>query len=132
MRTIKELILHCTATPEGRNVSVEQVDEKHRLRGFKCIGYHFLIGLKGEIQNGRPIEQIGAHCTGRNQNSIGIAYVGGVDRNNKPKDTRTPEQKQALKKLVEDLKKRFPGVTVHGHNEYANKACPSFDVKKEF
>jgi N-acetylmuramoyl-L-alanine amidase len=132
MRTIKELILHCTATQEGVEVSVERVNQWHQLRGFRCIGYHFLIGLHGEVWKGRPVEEIGAHCTGHNQNSIGICYVGGCDKNMRPKDTRTPEQKQALKQLVNELKKQYPEATVHGHNEFANKACPCFDVKKEF
>lgn len=132
MRTIKELILHCTATQEGVEVSVERVNQWHQLRGFRCIGYHFLIGLHGEVWKGRPVEEIGAHCTGHNQNSIGICYVGGCDKNMRPKDTRTPEQRQALKQLVNELKKQYPEATVHGHNEFANKACPCFDVKKEF
>lgn len=132
MRPIKEVIIHCTATQEGVPISVERVNQWHQLRGFRCIGYHFLIGINGEVWKGRGVDEIGAHCTGHNQHSIGICYVGGCDKNMKPKDTRTPAQRQSLKKLVDDLLKQYPNATVHGHNEFANKACPCFDVKKEF
>lgn len=82
---------------------------------------------------GRPIEQIGAHCKGENANSIGICYIGGMDKENKKaKDTRTDAQKKALVELVASLKEQYPDATIHGHNEFANKACPSFDVQKEF
>ena len=132
MRTIKELILHCTATREGVPCTVAQVNEWHKKRGFRCIGYHYLIGLQGEIWQGRPLESIGAHCEGHNQFSIGICYVGGLDASGKAKDTRTNAQKQSLKKLLVELQKQYPQATIHGHNEFSNKACPCFDVQKEF
>ena len=88
-RKIKEIIIHCTATKEGRNYSVEDVDLWHRERGFDCIGYHYLVDLNGLILTGRDIGRVGAHCKGHNANSIGICYVGGLDKNGKSKDTRT-------------------------------------------
>lgn len=130
MRPIKQIIIHCTATPEGRPVSVADVTKWHLNRGFDGIGYHYLIGLNGEIWTGRALEKPGAHTTGQNQNSIGICYVGGCDRSMKPKDTRTTAQKIAMRKLVELLLHLFPACKIHGHNEYAAKACPSFDVQK--
>lgn len=132
MRKIKKIIIHCTATPEGRSETVKEVDAWHRQRGFSKIGYHYLIGLNGERWQGRNIEEPGAHCEGQNTNSIGICYVGGLAADGKtPKDTRTVMQKTALRTLIEEIKASYPGVTIHGHNEFANKACPSFDVKKE-
>ena len=130
MRQIKEIILHCTATQEGREVHVADVDRWHKQQGWECIGYHYLITLDGKIEKGRPEWKIGAHCKGHNNISIGIAYVGGVDYQGKPKDTRTDAQKRALVQLLRELKGRYPKATIHGHNEFAAKACPSFNVQK--
>lgn len=133
MRKIYKIIIHCSATPEGREYTVADITTWHKQRGFSSIGYHYVIYLDGSIHEGRPLENVGAHTLGENANSIGICYIGGMDKDNKhPKDTRTQEQKESLIKLVADLKKEFPEVTVHGHNEFANKACPSFNVKNEF
>lgn len=132
MRNINKLIIHCSATPEGRNVTVEDITAWHKQRGFQTIGYHYIIYLDGSVHIGRNESEIGAHTLGQNSNSIGICYIGGTDENFKPKDTRTPEQKETLIKLVDKLKLKYPDATVHGHNEFANKACPSFDVRTEF
>ena len=133
MRFINKIIIHCTATPEGRAHTVSDVDRWHNERGFSEIGYHYLIGLNGEIWKGRSIEKVGAHTTGCNTNSIGIAYVGGMTKDMKSaKDTRTPEQKESLLKLLTELKATYKDVKVYGHRNFANKACPSFDAKKEY
>ena len=132
MRNINKIIIHCSATPEGRHTTVEEIKRWHIARGFTNIGYHYVIYLDGSVHAGRPESTPGAHCKGQNSNSIGICYVGGMDNGNvHPKDTRTPAQKAALIKLVSELKTRFTNATVHGHREFANKACPSFDVKSE-
>lgn len=128
MRELKEIILHCTATKEGQDYSAEQVRKWHLDRGFNDIGYHFLIRLDGTVEAGRPLETVGAHCKGHNANSIGIAYVGGLDKNGRPKDTRTLPQKEAMRRLVDDLKQYFPRLEVHCHNEYSTKSCPCFSV----
>lgn len=132
MRKIDKIILHCSATKEGQGFAVEDIDRWHKARGFAKIGYHKVIYLDGSIHNGRPLEQIGAHTLGHNATSIGICYIGGLDENGKPKDTRTKEQKEALINLVNTLKAEYPGAKVYGHYEFAAKACPCFDVKKEF
>lgn len=132
MRKINKIIIHCAATPEGKDFTVQQIDQWHRQRGFRCIGYHFVIYRDGTVHKGRPIEQVGAHCTGQNANSIGICYIGGCAADGKtPKDTRTPAQKAALIALVRELKASYPKATVHGHNDFAAKACPSFNVKND-
>lgn len=128
MRTITEIIIHCSATPEGKDFTVSDIDLWHRQRGFKMVGYHYVIRLDGTIEQGRPLEMIGAHCTGHNAHSIGICYIGGLDRSGNPKDTRTQVQKDVLWSLVKSLQKRFPDATVHGHREFANKACPCFSI----
>ena len=130
MRELKEIILHCTATREGQDYSVEQVRRWHLDRGFNDIGYHFLIRMDGTVEAGRPLETVGAHCKGHNANSIGIAYVGGVGKNGSPKDTRTLPQKEAMRRLVYDLKQHFPRLEVHCHNEYSTKSCPCFSVSE--
>lgn len=133
MRTIDTIIIHCTATPAGRNVTVADVTEWHRRRGFATIGYHYLIGLDGTIYPGRPIHQTGAHCRGHNARSIGIAYVGGTLADCRtPADTRTPQQRESLRKLVADLRKRFPGAKLCGHRDLAPTGCPGFDVNSCF
>lgn len=156
MRQIDEIIIHCSATPEGRRVTVAEIDRWHRERGFRSIGYHYVVYIDGSVHEGRPVDQAGAHCSGHNGRSIGICYVGGTDGRGIPKDTRTNAQREALKKLIRQLKCRFPGATVHGHNEltckraqsgarsgyaecsrqcaecvFAAKACPSFNVKTD-
>lgn len=132
MRKIDKIILHCSATPEGKDFTVQQIDASHRQRGFQGIGYHFVVYRDGSVHRGRPINQIGAHATGYNANSIGICYIGGCAADGKtPKDTRTQAQRDTLVRLVRELKAQFPCASVHGHNEFANKACPSFNVQKE-
>lgn len=130
MRTIDKIIIHCSDTPDGRAVTVDEIRRWHKERGFSDIGYHYVIMLDGSVCDGRPLEQAGAHCKGQNAHSIGICYVGGCDLNRRPKDTRTDAQKTAMAGLIRELKRRFPTATIHGHNEFANKACPSFDVQK--
>ena len=132
MRKITEIIVHCTATPEGRWHTVADVDRWHRQRGFFGIGYHFLVLLDGTIATGRPLWRVGAHCTGHNTHSVGICYVGGLDAQGKPKDTRTPEQRKAMQQLIQLLKSVFVGATVYGHRDFAAKACPCFDARKEY
>lgn len=157
MREITEIIVHCTASPEGQEITVKQIDSIHRRQNhWNGIGYHKVIYLDGSIHDGRPIDVMGAHCSedGHNRHSIGIVYVGGCARDGKtPKDTRTPEQKAALANLLEELHKKYSNATLHGHRElvcslkkkdpphpcsrckgypalciYAKKSCPSFDV----
>ncbi|MCM1369245.1 MAG: N-acetylmuramoyl-L-alanine amidase [Candidatus Amulumruptor caecigallinarius] len=130
MRKIDKIILHCAATPEGRDVSAAEIRRWHLARGFRTIGYHYVVRIDGTVERGRPEEEIGAHCTGKNARSIGVCYVGGLDAATlKPKDTRTPAQRVSLRMLVADLLRRFPEATVHGHREFAAKACPCFDVR---
>lgn len=132
-RNIKELIVHCSATPEGKDYSVDTIRQWHLQRGFSDIGYHYVIYRDGSIHIGRDESIIGAHCTGHNTNSIGVCYIGGCATDGKtPKDTRTTEQKQSLVKLLKELKTKYPQASIHGHRDFANKACPSFDATKEY
>lgn len=134
-RVIKEIIVHCTATPEGRDYTVEDIKKDHLKRGFSDIGYHYVIYRDGTIVNGRDVDIIGAHCSrgGHNQYSIGVCYVGGLAANRKAKDTRTEEQKASLLSLLLDLKKFYPNAQIYGHHDFdKGKECPCFDAKMEY
>lgn len=132
------IVLHCSATPEGTDYSVEQIHKWHLARKFLGCGYNFIIYRDGTIHEGRPAWATGAHTSGYNSTSIGICYVGGVASDGKTaKDTRTPAQKEALLQLVHELmgKYKIPLNKVCGHYQFANKACPSFKMdvfRKEY
>lgn len=132
MRRIKEIIIHCSATKEGKDYTVSDIDKWHKRNGWKGIGYHYVVYRDGTIHSGRPVTEIGAHCQGHNANSIGVCYIGGLDSEGNPKDTRTEEQKRSLLNLVRRLKEKYVFATIHGHSEYAAKACPCFDAWNEY
>lgn len=132
MRKINLIIIHCTATIEGRDYTVSTIDSWHRHRGFDCIGYHYVIYRDGSVHTGRSLYKVGAHCKGHNANSIGVCYVGGVGKDGNPKDTRTPQQRDALVNLLMRLKRQFPHAVIRGHRDFAAKACPSFDATTEY
>lgn len=133
-----EIILHCAATPEGKVFTAKDIDRMHKQRGFKKIGYHYVIDLDGTVEKGREESESGAHAVNHNSKSIGICYIGGVAKDGKtPKDTRTKEQKIAMYELVDKMMKKYniPLDKVYGHYQFANKACPSFKIeqfRKEF
>jgi len=133
MRPLDKIILHCSATREGQDISVETMRQWHLKRGWSDIGYHFVIYLDGSIHKGRPIEKVGAHTSGQNTGSIGICYVGGVEKDGKtPKDTMTDLQETAMVNLIKALREEYGDMTLHGHNEFAAKACPSFKVYEKY
>lgn len=133
VRPISEIIVHCTATPEGREVSVDTIRSWHKANGWSDIGYHYVVHLDGTVEAGRPEAEIGAHVAGHNTGTLGVVYVGGVDAAMGPKDTRTPAQKNALMALCQALCTKYQKIAkISGHNQYTNtKACPSFDVRKD-
>ena len=132
MRPINELIWHCTATPEGKEFTVADITAWHRARGFNTIGYHKVIHLDGSVSEGRPESVVGAHVAGHNTNTIGYSYIGGVAADGKtPKDTRTAPQKATMMRLTVEAIAKYHLKKVSGHNQYAAKACPSFDVRKD-
>lgn len=142
MRRIDEIILHCSATAEGKDYRAKDIDKWHKDKGWKGIGYNFVVDLDGTVEKGRNIEEVPAHCTGHNTHSIGVCYIGGVAKDGKTaKDTRTEAQKDALLDLIYLLLEHYQLSinNVHCHYEYAAKACPSFklegfkeDFKKAF
>lgn len=144
-RTIKYIVIHCTATPEGREHTAKDIDRWHKQRGWRGIGYNYVIRLDGMIELGRDVDEVPAHVVGFNKSSIGIVYIGGSvesldTQKAKPtkvlhaKDTRTKRQKEALLYLLKELRKLYPTAKILGHRDFkgVNKACPSFDAKEEY
>ncbi len=132
MRSINELIWHCTATPEGREVTVAEIDLWHKQRGWNGIGYHKVVHLDGSVSNGRPIATMGAHVKGHNRGTIGYVYVGGLDKSGNPKDTRTDAQKATMIRLSQEAVRDYGIKKISGHRDYAAKACPCFDASGEY
>jgi len=122
MREINRIIIHCAATPNGVDFTAADIDGWHRERGWRCIGYHHVIRPNGNVEPGRPIEEVGAHVRGYNKDSIGICMIGT--------DRFKHYQWMSLKQSLLSLSSRFPDATVHGHNEFdSHKTCPGFDVQ---
>ena len=152
MRHIDTIIVHCSATPEGVDISAATIKQWHTTpiemggRGWSDIGYHYVIRLDGTIEQGRTEKICGAHCRGHNATSIGICYVGGLDGKKQAKDTRTDGQKKSLRSLIEHLKLHYPIIVIAGHRDFSPdlngdgiidksewmKECPCFDVREEY
>lgn len=146
MRTIKHIVIHCSATVEGKHFTADDIDRWHKRRGWNGIGYHYVVCIDGTIEKGRPEWKMGAHVKRYNRHSIGVTYIGGLDRNLTPKDTRTFKQRVSLLQLVTELKKKYPKAEILGHRDFSPdkngngiiepfefiKACPCFDVQKEY
>lgn len=125
-----EIIIHCSATQEGKPYTVNQIHNMHIKNGWAGIGYHYYIDLDGQVWEGRPEAYSGSHVKNHNSISIGVCYCGGLDKKGKPKDTRTDAQIKSMAELCAMLHKKYPTATFHGHNEFAAKDCPCFNVKE--
>lgn len=133
MREIKEIIVHCSATPQGVPFTVTDIDRWHRRRGFRAIGYHYVVYLDGSVHTGRTEAAVGAHCKGHNAHSLGVCYIGGCQGDGRtPTDTRTPAQRTALTSLLRTLRRRYPEARIRSHRDFATKACPCFDATTEY
>ena len=133
MRTITLIVIHCSAVRPGQRSSAEDIDKWHKDRGWKGIGYHYVIRRDGSIEKGRDIAEVGAHCYPHNSHSIGICYEGGLDRRGRPADTRTEAQKEALLDLIFSLRLDYPQAVIVGHHDLnPMKPCPCFDAAKEY
>ena len=133
MRKIKRVILHCSATNEGDDVTAAMIKRWHRDRGWSDIGYHYIVRLDGTVESGRPISKSGSHVRGHNRDSIGICYIGGLDQRGRPKNTMTQQQRRSIEALCRSLCTALnQSLTLHGHSEFSAKACPSFEIAAEF
>jgi N-acetyl-anhydromuramyl-L-alanine amidase AmpD len=146
-RKITEIIIHCSATPDGKDYTVDDIRRWHKQRGYSDVGYHYIVYRNGILAQGRDVNIIGAHASGHNAHSIGICYIGGMNaENTQPEDTRTLRQKARLLSLLVDLRKLYPNARIIGHRDLSEdkngngiiepsewmKACPSFDAKSEY
>ena len=146
-RKVTDVVIHCSATTEGKDFRARDIDLWHKKRGFRKIGYHFVVDIDGGIEQGRPLREVGAHVKDHNAHSIGICYIGGLDKDGKEKDTRTDGQKASLLFLVKALKAAIPTISkVAGHRDYSPdlngngvidpneriKSCPCFDAIEEY
>ena len=146
-RKITEIIIHCSATPDGKDYTVDDIRRWHKQRGYSDVGYHYIVYRNGILAQGRDVNIIGAHAAGHNAHSVGICYIGGMSADNsRPEDTRTLRQKARLLSLLVDLRKLYPNARIIGHRDLSEdkngngiiepsewmKACPSFDAKSEY
>lgn len=138
-RHFNDIIIHCSGTRCDVHVTADSIRRFHiQDKGWEDIGYHYIIEQDGTIVIGRPLDKMGAHCYGHNRDSVGICYIGGLDRKGRPADTRTPQQKKALARLIWDLtiealRNGWGLPSVHGHHDYNKfKDCPCFDAFKEY
>ncbi len=133
MRSITMIVIHCSAVRPNQRSSAKDIDNWHKSKGWKGIGYHFVVRRDGTVETGRRLDEVGAHVVGHNRHSIGICYEGGYDSAGEPDDTRTPEQVKALRELVERMHAYFPDAIILGHHDLnPSKDCPCFDAVKEY
>lgn len=131
MRAIKKIIIHTSATRAVQDIGAKEIDQWHKAQGWQAIGYHWVVRRNGKREKGRSEDKIGSHAKGHNHDSIGICWVGGVSSDRlAPEDNRTQAQRDELKKLVLEVRGRYPGAKVLGHNELpgVNKDCPCIDM----
>lgn len=134
-KTTKYIVIHCAATKPSMDIGVKEIDRWHRQKGWKKVGYHYVIRRDGTVEKGRGLYEIGAHVRppdGINSTSVGICMVGGVkERDGKtPENNFTPAQWKSLGKLVDTLMELFPTATITGHRDLApGRGCPSFSVR---
>lgn len=154
MNKIDAIVVHCSATRAGQDIGKSEINRMHVARGFNCIGYNYVVRIDGTVETGRSLQIDGAHCNSKgfsgvsyNKHSIGICYIGGLDKSGKAADTRTDAQKKALRELIAKLVKEYPGIKgILGHrdtspdldidgivepNEWI-KMCPCFDAASEY
>ena len=132
MRKIDLIIVHCSATPEGKDFTVADIDAWHRRRHFNGIGYHYVVYRDGTVHEGRPVAKVGAHCAGHNANSIGVCSIAGAPHTPPPHPPPTPPPRDALVNLLMRLKRQYPAAVIRGHRDFSTKACPSFDATSEY
>lgn len=145
-RVITDIVIHCTATKAGYDYTANDIRKMHRAQGWSDIGYHYIVRLNGAVEPGRDVDMIGAHVSGHNAHSIGIAYVGGINSRGKAEDTRTEAQKTSLLALLVELRKLYPRAKISGHRDFSRdlnhdgvispdewiKECPCFNAADEY
>lgn len=134
-RDIQYIVVHCSATRANIPFGEAQLLQCHLQRGFRKIGYHFYVTRDGALHHTRPMSEIGAHALGFNLHSLAVCYEGGLNENGKPADTRTPQQRETLLRILGELKQLFPRAKIVGHYQLSadiRKCCPCYDPRKEY
>ena len=132
MANVDTIVVHYSATYEDQNLTRADIDKMHKARGWKMVGYHYVIRRDGTVEIGRPETMVGAHVGGKNSGKIGICCIGGLNRATGPNvgvDNRTPEQIESLIRLIKEIRKRHPKAEVVGHRDLAPTQCPGFNVR---
>lgn len=133
MRTIKYIVVHCTATQQ--NATVESIKKYWReVKGWEMPGYHFIIKPNGDHEQLADESRVCNGVKGYNEVSIHVSYIGGVDKNGKALDNRTSHQKNKMTAILRMLKGKYPNAVIQGHRDFPNvhKDCPSFDAKEYY
>ena len=131
MRTIRKIVLHYSATKDDHDVTAQDINKWHKNRGFRMIGYHYVVKLSGEVEIGRSEEMVGAHTKGHNLDSIGVCFIGGFKGNSKKgSNTMNEAQELSVINLLKDLLNRYPDAELYGHKNFNATQCPGFDVAK--
>jgi len=133
MRPINEIIIHCSATKPSMDIGADWIRRVHvQQNKWSDIGYHYIVRRNGAVEVGRHISHVGAHCNGHNIGTIGICMVGGISETGRPENNFTPDQFESVQLLINSMVNMFPGIIkLSGHNDYANKACPCFNVHEK-
>lgn len=129
--TASHIVLHYSATYPDQDIGVREITAMHKARGFRTVGYHYVIRRNGEVEKGRGEKEQGAHVSGHNVGTIGICCVGGIERATGPNvglDNRTEAQKRALANLIRDILTRHPGAKIVGHRDLGATQCPGYDA----
>lgn len=143
MKTVRKLVVHCSATRATADIGVSDIRLWHRRQGWRDVGYHYVIRRDGTVEKGRPDNEPGAHVKGHNHDSLGICLAGGIAANGKAENNFTPAQFDALEKLLDRLSAEHPGADIMGHRDLSPdknrdgkitpnewlKECPCFDVR---
>ena len=131
-KSTKHIVIHCSATRAIQDIGAKEIRSWHKAKGWRDIGYHFVIRRNGAVEKGRAVDAIGSHVKGYNAASVGICLVGGLNNDTyAPESNYTPAQWSALKTLVAAMVKKYPAAKVLGHRDFPKvaKACPCFDAK---
>jgi N-acetylmuramoyl-L-alanine amidase len=127
-RNVTRLVFHCTATGQTATVSSIQRYWRESLK-WKSPGYHIIIKPDGSWTQLSDFNNTVNGAAGINSTSIHISYIGGIDPRGGASDNRTIKQTEIFETVWRCFSEKMPKLTFHGHNEFSNKACPSFNVR---
>lgn len=140
MGKLKYLVVHCTDTPRGREVSSDDIRRWHTSpvakggRGWSRVGYSDMIHLDGSVENLVAYDEddivspseLTNGASGYNSISRHVVYVGGKNYGD-----IEDVQIESLIEYCREFKKKHPYCTIVGHHDLnKSKNCPNFDLQK--